>query len=426
MTSILSLAFVLVVFGIADIIAVKTKSIISAMFTCTVFFIVGFWLGVPKTLFADANLSGIGGLLITSLLVHMGTMMSLNQLKAQWKTVMVALGAVVGITALILVLGPILMDYETAMVGAPVLAGGVIAAQKMQETFKTVVTVATERLASGQMTQVEFDLIAAKANSLQVFSTVLMVMEGFIGYPIASIMLKKEAARVKKEMDAGTYTNDVGEVKSNKKKLLPQVPERYCTENFYFAKVVLIALLATWLASLSAKGLRAVGFAFPTILDKNIISLILGIIFAEIGFLDSGILNKANAGGFAMASLMAVIFGSLAAATPAMLLSLLPKIIVTQILGVAGYAVFGVLVGFLIKVSPWMSVAIGSTANYGFPGTYVISNEVARATGNTPEERKQVLDAIMPKMLVAGFITVSITSVFVASITSAIVLRSWM
>jgi hypothetical protein len=425
MTSILSLAFVLVVFAVADIISTKTKSIISAMFTCTVLFIVGFWLGVPKTLFADANLSAIGGLLITSLLVHMGTMMSLKQLKAQWKTVVIALGAVVGITILILILGPIFMDRETALVGAPVLAGGVIAAQKMQETFKTVIELATAKLASGEMTQDAFDTLSNKAASLQVFSTVLMVMEGFIGYPIASYMLKKEAVRVKKDIDAGTYEQD-SELKLNKKKLLPQLPEALCSENFYLAKVVLTALFATWLASLSSKGLTALGFPFPSILDKNIISLILGIVFTEIGFLETDILTKANSSGLAMASLMAVVFGSLAAATPAMLLELLPRIAITQVLGVIGYAAFGILVGYLIKVSPWMSTAIGSTANYGFPGTFVISNEVAKAVGKTPDERKKVLDAILPKMLVAGFITVSITSVFIASITSAMVLKDWL
>ena len=67
MQPILSLVFVLVTYAIADIVATKTKSIVSSMFTCSLIFIVGFWLGVPKTLFSDAQLLSIGSLLITML-----------------------------------------------------------------------------------------------------------------------------------------------------------------------------------------------------------------------------------------------------------------------------------------------------------------------------------------------------------------------
>ena len=66
-----------------------------------------------------------------------------------------------------------------------------------------------------------------------------------------------------------------------------------------------------------------------------------------------------------------------------------------------------------------MSIAIGSTCNYGFPGTYVISKEVAKAAGDSVDEQEKILNAILPKMLVAGFITVSIASVLLASIAAA-------
>lgn len=395
MVGILSFSFILVTFAVADMIAVKTKSIVSSMFTCSVVFIVGFWLGIPKTLFADSMLQGIGGLLITALLVHMGTMVSLKQLKAQWKTVLVATGAVIGIALVILTLGQVLMGREEALVAAPVIAGGVIAALKMQETM----------VASG----------VANADSLAVFATVLMVMEGFIGYPVASFMLKKEARRIKAEIDNGTYVSEEVDEAENKKTLIPQVPEHLHSENFYLAKVAIVALLAT----LTSAGLqKLLGI---NVIDKNIMSLLFGILFSQLGFLESGILERANSNGLAMAALMTVVFASLANATPAVLLEILPLIIIAQLLGVAGYTVFSVIVGKLLKVSPWLAIAIGSTANYGFPGTYVISNEVAKSVGKNFEERRLILGAIMPKMLVGGFITVSIASVFLASIIATLV-----
>ena len=46
----------------------------------------------------------------------------------------------------------------------------------------------------------------------------------------------------------------------------------------------------------------------------------------------------------------------------------------------------------------------------------ILSNEVAVANGKTEEERKRILDEILPKMLVAGFATVTVGSVVMAGI----------
>lgn len=81
MEAIISLTFILVVYSIGDFISVKTKSIVSMLFTSSVIFLFGFWAGVPTTLFEASRLQGIGALLITLLLVHMGTMLNFRQLK---------------------------------------------------------------------------------------------------------------------------------------------------------------------------------------------------------------------------------------------------------------------------------------------------------------------------------------------------------
>lgn len=394
MNAIISLAFVLVTYAIGDIISAKTKSIVSMMFTCSAIFVIGFWLGIPQTLFADAQLSGIGGLLITLLLVHMGTLMSISQLKQQWKTVLIATAAVVGIGVIILTVGQLLLGKSEAFVAAPVISGGVIASLMMQDALVQAGT--------------------PNAETLAIFSVVLMIMEGFVGYPVASFVLKKEGMRIKNEILAGTYVPEAVSAAHapQKKKLFPPLPEKYDSENVYLAKVVLIALLATWISSVLE---RLAGF---NILDKNILSLILGIVFTELGFLETDILGKASSSGFAMAALMSVIFVSLSKATPEVLLSLLPIIIGANVLGVIGYAVFAIIMGKVLKVSPWICIAIGSTANYGFPGTFILSKEVAKSVGDTPEMSEKILDAIMPKMLVAGFVTVSIASVLMAGLVS--------
>ena len=61
-----------------------------------------------------------------------------------------------------------------------------------------------------------------------------------------------------------------------------------------------------------------------------------------------------------------------------------------------------------------MSCAIGSTCLFGFPGTYIVTNEVVNATAANDEEKQLMLDHMMPKMLIAGMVSVSITSILIA------------
>ncbi len=49
----------------------------------------------------------------------------------------------------------------------------------------------------------------------------------------------------------------------------------------------------------------------------------------------------------------------------------------------------------------------------------VLSQEAARAAADTEDERKAIEGAILPKMIVAGFATVTITSVIVTGIIAS-------
>jgi Na+/glutamate symporter len=97
MNNLIALTIILVIFALGDVIAVKTKSMVSMLFTASLIFLILFWLGLPQTIFVDSMMLDLGGLIVVLLLVHMGTLMNLDQLKQQWKTVLIALSAVVGI-----------------------------------------------------------------------------------------------------------------------------------------------------------------------------------------------------------------------------------------------------------------------------------------------------------------------------------------
>ena len=99
MTAILSAAVIFVVFAAGDMISAKTKAIVSMLLVASVVFLAGFWTNIfPSTLFADSTLLSMAGLLVTMLLVHLGTTIKLRDFGAQWRTVIISALACVAIS----------------------------------------------------------------------------------------------------------------------------------------------------------------------------------------------------------------------------------------------------------------------------------------------------------------------------------------
>ena len=387
MTAIISAAVIFVVFAVGDMISAKTKAIVSMLLVASVVFLAGFWTGIfPTTLFADSTLLSMAGLLVTMLLVHLGTTIKLRDFGAQWRTVIIAAVACIAISAAVYFIGQLIIDRGFALVGAPILSGGVVATLQMQE-------------------------MAQKADlpQLAVFATLVMCAQGFVGYPVASLCLKSEAKRIKAQLDAGELSVASQDAEkaaaASRKKLIPALPAKYNTPNVVLAKVVLVALLSVFVSSL-----------FHDAVNKLVWCLIFGVLCKELGFLDEDALGKANATGIVMPIITLSIFTNLASATPEMVVSMVVPLLVVIAIGTVAFAVVSILIGKIFHYSWQMSVAIGSSCLFGFPGTVIISNEVSESTGTTPEEKAYINAQIMPKMLVAGMVTVSITSVLVAGV----------
>lgn len=388
MNAILAAAIIFVVFAVGDIISAKSRAIVSMLLVASVVFLAGFWTGIfPSTMFADSTLLSMSGLLVTMLLVHLGTTIRLRDFGAQWRTVIVAALACIAISVAVYFLGQLFIDRQLALVGAPILSGGVVATLQMQEMANK-----------------------AELPQLAVFATLVMCAQGFVGYPVASLCLKSEARRLKAKLDAGELKADASAsaaqaAAAGRKKLISALPDKYNTPNAIIAKVIVVALLSVWVSSL-----------FHDAINKLVWCLVFGVLCKELGFLDEDALGKARASGIVMPVITLTIFTNLASATPQMVGDMLAPLLVCVVLGTAAFAVVSVLVGKLFGYSWQMSVAIGSSCLFGFPGTVIISNEVSESTGTTPEERAAINAQIMPKMLVAGMVTVSITSVLVAGV----------
>lgn len=378
MDTLLALVVILGVYAIGDVISYYTKSIVSMLFTASVLFIVLFWMGLPTTVFEDANLYYFGAMMIGLLIVHMGSLLSVDDFVKQWKTVVVACFAMLGIGVMLFLVGPLFVDRLYSIAAAPPIAGGVVAAIVMGE-----------RAAELGMPEV------------QIFVTIIVAVQGFVGYPVCSVILNREA----KSILSRPASSDDQVVVKERKPLIPPLNKDLQTSYVLLFKLALLALISSRLAALT-----------NGIIHNYVVCLFVGVLARAIGFLEPSAMTAANGFGIAMAALMAVIFAPLANATPEVLSSLILPLVITLVLGTIGIFIFATIAAKIFKMSVPMAIAIGVTALFGFPGTFVLSNEVAVANGKTEEERKRILDEILPKMLVAGFATVTVGSVVMAGI----------
>jgi vacuolar-type H+-ATPase subunit I/STV1 len=147
-----------------------------------------------------------------------------------------------------------------------------------------------------------------------------------------------------------------------------------------------------------------------------VLCLLFGVIATSVGFLEKHPLKKANGFGFAILGLMLFILDGLKNARPDMMLELIYPLIGCIAIGVAGMYVFSFIMGKVLKVSKEMAFAVSLTALYGFPADYIITNEVINALTPDEKEREVLTSHMLPPMLVAGFITVTIVSVILAGI----------
>ncbi|WP_458120714.1 hypothetical protein [Paenibacillus sp. Z6-24] len=407
MSQLLALVLVVFILFVGDAVSVRTKAWIPSVFISAILFLIGYWTFFPKEIVAIAGIpSTVATMLMYLLITNMGTLLSIRELKQQWKTIIIALSGVLGIVIFLFAIGIFIFDYQTMLVAIPPLVGGVVSAVIMSDGAK-----------------------AAGLATLSVFAIVIYVMQGFAGYPLTSVMLKKEGKRLLQQYRSGQLPEQnpasakaaaqlTGKsLPANAPKISPAaqpelrmfrwLPAQYNTEFFKFFRLALVAYLAYLVSTLFSPWISISPF---------VLCLLFGIIGASTGFLEKQALQKANGFGFAILGLMLFIFDGLKQATPQMMLQILPQLVGTIVIGVIGMYVFSMLAGRLLKVSKEMAFSVSLTALYGFPADYIITSEVIKSLTEDEQEREMLTSRMLPPMLVGGFITVTIVSVVLAGI----------
>lgn len=389
---ILALVFILIAMVIGEIVSNMTKAFVPSVFVTAVLFLVGYWTIFPQDVVTVSSLGGIANLSMYLLIAHMGSMMNTKELMAQWKTVLISLAGVFGIVIILMTVGSVILGRETVITGAPPLTGGIVAAILMQEAA------------------------AAKGMELlSILAILVYVAQGFVGYPITAVLLKKEGKRLLANYDKNHVVVPAGEEKVvEKKKLIPPVPKKYNTTYMLLLKLIVVGLVANRFAGFVNGLIVGTGLNFS--IHPLVVTLVLGVIAGEIGLLDKEALTKANSFGLTMTALMAFIFDGLKNATPEMLLQVAGPLFGVIVIGVVGLILLCIIVGKILGESIPMAISIGMNALYGFPPNYILTEEAIKALIEDEGEKAYLTSILMPKMLVGGFTSVTIASVIIGGI----------
>ncbi|OIN65955.1 hypothetical protein BLD48_13560 [Exiguobacterium sp. KRL4] len=388
MQPIIAFTIIMLIWTVSDYISKKTKALLSSLFVASIIFLIGFKTNLfPEDLLPTSSLLPLGQTVVGMIIVHLGTLISLDEFKRQWKTFLIGVSAVLGISVLLFTVGRLFLDTNYVLSAIAAVSGGTI----------SVIIVQEQALNAGLI-------------SVAVFPVLIAALQGLIGFPLTSVILRKEALRIRDGVRDGSITKkaalDPAET-SEKKTILPEPFQTTAGTLFVVGVVVIVSSFLSGLTN---------GW-----LNTFVIALLLGIALRATGVLKPNVLNGIDAYGLMMLAILLIIFGPLATTSFADLVELFVPLLIAFILGVLGIVLFAMLAGKLLGYSYSMAIAIGLTSLYGFPGTLILSQEAAKNIGETEDEVQIIEDEILPKMVVAGFSTVTITSVFITGILASFI-----
>ncbi|MBL1230160.1 hypothetical protein IW492_13055 [Enterococcus sp. BWB1-3] len=400
MEPILAFTIVMLIWTVGELVSSKTKALISMMLVASMIFLIGFAADLlPHDLIQQSGLLGLGSAVVGVIIVHLGTMMSFEDLKAQWRTFVIGSITVVVMSLVLIFIGELIFDRNIAVAGTAAITGGTLSILMVQEKV-------TEIMSAGG------DLGLLSGYLLAVFPLLILNLKNLVGFLVTANILKKEATRVQGEYRKGNLTFYENEVKENTKEqstsILPEFLQTAYGTLFILGATVYVARLLSDLTNGN--------------INTFVIALLLGIILRHFKILKPNALSSTDAFGLMMVSIMVIAFGPLADIVPADLLNLVGPI--------AFYLAAGVLVIFLISYflgkavgySGPLSIAVGMTTLFGFPGTMVLTKEAAAAVGESEEEIAVIEQNLLPIMVTAGFSTITVTSVLTGGLIVGLML----
>lgn len=372
-------AIILLLFALGEYLSIVSRARIPMLFVVIFGYLSLLWTGVfPEDLFDKAQLTAFAAMMPAPLIVHMGTIIPFNQLKQQWKTVLIALSGIVVAAILIILIGVPIIGYAESVAGVGPLTGG---------TLAFIIT--SEKL-------IEVGLV-----SLVTIPAIIMALQKFVGMALATQFLRRYALKLRGNMEVSS--NDAMKMEEDYPEARSFLPKRYQTSVILLAQVFLGGALAVVLGDLTS-------------INYSLWALAIGIFGSYTRFFVGNIMERANALGLSMALLIVVILSSMDTITFSVFVKYLPHGLLILFVGATGIILGGYMMSRILKWDYLLGMPVALTALIGFPADYIISREVSRSIGRNEKEQKLIFDKILTPMLVGGFTTVTVASIVIASI----------
>lgn len=385
MTAIFAATILLAFIALGELISLWSKARIPALLIAMLGTFIAVQLNIiPDTIIDDSYLPQIYAILVAPLLFHMGSLIPLKTMLAQWRSVVISIaGMIVAVGVLAAVIGPI-FGFQYVVAGAGPLAGGIVSTGLTTDGLK-----------------------AANVDSaIVVLPALVLMLQSLPSMPLTNVLLRKFAIKLR---DSG----DLEELARNHKKVqkenggdkkLVNLPQMLVDNELFILFLILVG------------GSLATLLAIPTHIPSSIIALVLGVASTAIGLTPERSMEKSSSFGIAMASVVAIVMAPLVAASLSDVLAALIPVAVILAVGAVGIMIGGAIATKLLKWKTTLGMSVALTAMYGFPADYLLTNEVVRSVGRTEEERDALREAMLPPMLVGGFTSVSAGSVVIASV----------
>lgn len=382
-------AILIVFLAIGDVISTLSKAYIPSLFVFAVLLLAGVWTNIiPQEIVALSGFSSsFIGVVMVMIVVNMGSSLSINDLKAQWKTVVIGLGALIGVAISVLLIGAPIFGWEMAVVATPPVGGGLVAAFEMQAAA----------LEKG------LDYMAMVA-------ILILTLQNFPAFLVMPALLKRVARKELENRNQEGKIQDEPEKEQSKKKLFRELPERYNTVALILAKIAIVSVLAVLSSNLTKIIFN------PYDISPTIFGLFYGVIGVELGILPKNGLDQAKTSGLFLVASFIGIMGTLASADKNEVIQTIVPVFGLIFIAMIGIALTSIIIGRLLKIGWELSFAIGLNCLLGFPTNYLLTIETIKAVTHDEKEHEYLLEKIAPVMLVAGFTTITIGSVIMAGI----------
>ena len=374
------------------------KGNISSLMFASAIFLLGFWFNIfPDNVTTAPGLAAaMSNFGVGLLIVNLGTLIDLEDMIKEWKTVVVSLLGMIGVVIGAFTLGALLFGREWALTAVPATAGGTIAVLLVQNAANAV-----------------------GRPEVAAFAILVMSFRKFIGMPIATLGMKKELTSkiARGDFAAGTVSTGKALKLPDIRIFKPTSPAGN-TNNMKLFKLAIVATIANLVGLATQIPGADAGNYF---LNPNISYLIFGLLFTRLGFLEKATLQKADSYGLMMLGLMLQLPGSLAKVEPWDVVEMIVPLAGLLVIYSLATCVIAIIIGKLVGYSPAVSCAVACTSMIGYPGTEILSNEVCSSLDCDEETRAKALEYIMPKMIVGGFTTVTIASVALAGVLAPMI-----